>query len=148
MTGDPVASLFGATKDVTYQTRLSSRSSGDLLWWLFCLVSRRLVSVTVRPQHLSLCLSQWEAGPRVLYPLAGKSLVITSTSGHFYGPLIQPADHNFICVVKFHTLSLLLFISEILTRYFKLIWLLITIMCCVSVYLMKYTICCINKQVI
>lgn len=95
----------------------SLRSSRDLFLMAVLSSISQIVSVTVRPQHLSLCLSQWEAGPRVLYPLAGKSVVITSTSGHFYGPLNQSADHYFICIVKYHTLSLLLFISEVLTQF-------------------------------
>lgn len=84
-------------------------------WWLFCLVSQTCVSHSSTPASLFVSLS---VGGRTtcILPLAGKSVVITSTSGHFYGTLNQSADHYFICVVKYNTLSHLLFISEVLSQ--------------------------------
>lgn len=120
MTGDPVASLFGAAKDVTYQTRLFFMIcyDGCFVWYLADVWASQF------DPNISLCVSLSGRQDRVYStPLTGKSVVITSTSGPFYGPLNQSSDHYFICVVKYHTLSLLLFISELLTRYFKLIWL-------------------------
>lgn len=106
-------------KTVTYWTSAVIKVFMKFSWFVsdgcFVLYLRDSCESQFDP-NISLCVSQWEAGARVLFPLAGKSVVITSTSGHFYGPFNWSTDHYFI-FVKYHSSFLLLSILEILTHF-------------------------------